>query len=224
MSGKYTFSTRDYPTPRAIFAVLGDFSGRMIAYPDLDTETRVNELIDHNELAVADVAGDLLLFLRNPASAIDLVSVADESDSSAASRGIEFDRRVSFLGAEVAPAVEQGLGLPFTTRWSWRAPTDRLYLVQWLVLDASGKPVRSQMRYLGYLLTRTPTRENYLLPIPESLSPRPLHARDATGMAAAGSDRSAGTDDPGSRARGGRPNRRVRRHRAVTAKGSQPVR
>jgi uncharacterized membrane protein len=169
VSGRYTYSSREYPTPSGVVAVIGDLAGRLIAYPDSGTEQRMNDLITNNRLVPVAVAGDLVLWLPESKAAIELFPTV--ADTTGAPGRILFDRRVWFLGVERPDNVRAGDMLRVTTKWSWLEPSDRLYLMQWWLLDAHGRPAFSHLRYLGYLIHSTPERESEWLPIPSSLAP-----------------------------------------------------
>jgi hypothetical protein len=92
--------------------------------------------------------------------------------------GVIFDRQIWFRGSEVEQySVPAGGVLPFATYWNLRRgeTVDRMFITQWLLLDANGTPVLSHLRYLGYLVSihyqwfgRT-MREEYRWQIPASL-------------------------------------------------------
>ncbi|MGH7730746.1 MAG: DUF2079 domain-containing protein [Candidatus Eiseniibacteriota bacterium] len=177
MSGTYTYSSRPYPLPEGITAVIVNQGGeRLLPAVDSGTGRRLRRLIEANDVAPVESAGDLVLYLRDPPAPIPLCVPSPEGIPPAP--GIVYDRQLELLGAEVPDSAIAGDRLRFITRWRRVAPVDRLFMTQWMLIDAAGTPALSRLRYLGYLENPpgdwpegAPMREEYRLPIPGSLPP-----------------------------------------------------
>ena len=178
LGGRYTFSTRPYEVPRGVTAVIADLGeGSLFKHVDRGTRGRWRELLGANGLAPADGADDLLIFLRAPRETLDLVTPA--APAAPRPRPVVYDGQVAFTAGEVAPApVAPGGTVALRTYWRRVAPADRFYLVEMLVVDSQGRPVRQLWRYLGYTLdpvqdwpAGVDMRESYRLVVPLGLPP-----------------------------------------------------
>jgi hypothetical protein len=177
-TGYYTFSTQPYPTPTGVGAMLADVGDHRLAnYVKPDTPIHLRDLIDRNRLRPVDSAGDLVLFLREPADTVELVRAG--APPAAVARQIVYEQQLAFVGSAL-PETTVALGgrLEIQTHWRRVAPVDRQYLMQLVVRDEGGNTVFSLTRYLGYLVypvttwpADTTVRETYRMVIPSSLRP-----------------------------------------------------
>jgi len=178
VGGTHTFSTRPYPVPDGVTALIADVSHvRIRPYANLATAERLRDLIGRNRLGMVAAAGDLMLFLRDAPDSVRLWEVGEAPIPHP--QRVIFDRQLAFLGsgyptAEVAPG---GL-LPVRTSWRKVAPTDSLYVLQLTAYDAAGRGAFSQMRYLGYMLhpagtwpDTTMVTETWRMVIPDDAKP-----------------------------------------------------
>jgi uncharacterized membrane protein len=209
VSGRYTFSSRMFPTPTGVAAMIADFgNARLAIYADSWTGTRLRAVVSANRLAPVEADGDLVLYLRDAAPGVTLVAPARCESSSAAP---VFDRQLAFLGARLAVAsVAAGGRLEFSTCWRRVAPADRQYLTEWLILDRTGRTVASRVRYLGYMIDppadwppAQAMEERYTLPLPPSLTPGRYRLAMAVGGERGGHALPAEASDPAIAAAGG---------------------
>ncbi len=152
VGGTHTFSTRPYPVPHDVSALIADVSHvRLRPYGNADTGARLAELIERNRLGLVAAAGDLLLFLRDGPDTVSLWRAGERPV--ARPQRVVFDRRLAFLGSGYpdSTVVPGGL-LPVLTSWRKVAPTDSLYVLQFTAYDAAERAAFSTMRYLGYML------------------------------------------------------------------------
>lgn len=210
LTGRYTFSERAFPTPAGVVALIADWSeDRLVAYPDSGTAGRLRDLVERNRLAPAEAVGDLVLYLREPATRVTLV--ARGSCGSGARAPIAFDHQLEFLGAGVPEStLVAGDRLRFGTCWRAVAPIDALFLTEWLLLDADGRLVFSRIRHLGFMIAPPstwapgePMVELYDLPLPGSLAPGRYTLAMRVGARRAGRSALAIANDPAVAARDG---------------------
>jgi uncharacterized membrane protein len=177
-TGYYTFSSRPYPTPTGVVAMLADVGDQRLAnYVKPDTPLRLRDLADRNHLRPVDAAGDMLLFLREPADTVELVHVG--AAAAPVARRVVYDHQLAFTGFAMPDSiVAPGALLPLETFWRRVAPTDREFVTQLVVKNAEGKAVFSLARHLGYLLypaaawpPDTTVRETYRMVIPSAIRP-----------------------------------------------------
>jgi uncharacterized membrane protein len=177
-TGYYTFSSQPYPTPTGVVAMLADVGDpRLATYVKPSTPLRLRELADRNRLRPLDAAGDLLLFVREPADTVELVHVG--AAAAPVARRVVYDQQLEFTGfAMPESTVAAGALLPLVTFWRRVAAADRQFVMQLLVRDAGGKVVFGLSRHLGYLLypaatwpPDTTVREAYRLVIPSAFRP-----------------------------------------------------
>jgi len=157
VSGKYTYSTRDYPIPSGITAVLGDFAqDRLLPYVTIDsTATRLQHLLGSNRLAPAEIAGDLMLFLHDAGAAPPPVErlAVEPSPGAVLDLPMIFDHVLVLEGWLVPDdGVVPGGLLVFATTWRRLSELDRIYMTQWVLLDASGGAALDHVRDLGGLI------------------------------------------------------------------------
>jgi hypothetical protein len=209
VSGVHTFSTRPYPVPEGIEAVIADMSHtRLRPFADSASSHRMRELVARNGLRLVDARGDLLLWRRAPADSVELFR--------AGRFGVEglhrvvYDGQIAFLGGGATSRVaEPGGLLPIETYWRRVAPTDSLFLTQLVVVDARGRTVEDYMRYLGYLLhparewpETTTVRETYRMVLPDDLPPGSYALGMRVGRRKDLGQTVAEPDDPAVRAQG----------------------
>jgi len=178
VSGRYTFSSRRFPIPDGVVALIADFASAPLAiYPDLGTGARLRELIARNRLRPVARSGDRMLWLRDGSPAIDWLGAGGCENAPA--RPPVFDGQLAWLGVSLpTTAVAPGGTLDFATCWSRTATADRLFLTEWLVLDAAGAVRVDRMRPLGRLVLPpsdwppgVAMRERASLEIPTDLPP-----------------------------------------------------
>jgi hypothetical protein len=177
LSGRHTFSTRLYPVPDGVEAVLVDV-GRERGFTLVNdgTSDRWQELLRKNGLVPVDVASDLMLFLRDAEFTLPLVT----RDAPPGTDGlVSFVEGVDFLAARIEPGpVTAGAPVRFSTWWR-RTGTPTLFLMtQFVVIDASGAIVDDRVRFLGYTVAPpqawergAPMREAYRLMLPPGVAP-----------------------------------------------------
>lgn len=200
-SGRYTFSTRPYPTPRGVSALLFDpSSSRLIARLEPGTASRLRRLVSANGLGWAEQEGDLVLLARGARGKLSPLRFAQPPLSAPAE--LEFDARLFYLGADrLDVRASAGESVTVHTRWRCDAAVDRDYLAVFEWRDATGATRERYVRPLGFLVLgprvwpfATPVTEHYALRVPGGLAPGryALGLRlawkkgDATGFAAAG--------------------------------------
>ncbi|MGH7731294.1 MAG: DUF2079 domain-containing protein [Candidatus Eiseniibacteriota bacterium] len=152
VGGTHTFSTRPYPVPDDVTALIADVSHvRLRPYGNRTTGARFRELVERNRLGLVGAAGDLLLYLRDAPDSVRIWQVGEAPVAHPCR--VVFDRQLAYLGDEyLAPTVEPGGLFPVRTFWRKVAPTDSLYIVQLTAYDAFKKPAFSTMHYVGYML------------------------------------------------------------------------
>ncbi|MBI1795506.1 MAG: DUF2079 domain-containing protein [Candidatus Eisenbacteria bacterium] len=177
-AGYFTFSDRPYPVPEGIDAFIGDLGdARLTTYIRASTALRMRRLMEINRLRPVDAAGDLLLFERDARDTVDLFTVDPPPPRHQAS--ITYDGQIALAGwsLQIPPAAPGGL-LEIGTCWRRVETVDRQFMIQLVVMDASGHIVFGLFRHLGYLFypaSEWPrdriVRETYRLPIPADLPP-----------------------------------------------------
>jgi hypothetical protein len=177
-TGFYTFSTKAYPMPTGIHAMLADVGDPMLAkYVKRDTPARLRELAEKNHLHPTDAAGDLLLFTRSAGDTVDLITIP--APAPPVVRQANFDGEVVLEGFSLPrPSVDRNGVIPIETYWRRIGASPHLFLVQFLLTDAKGAPAFSTIRHLGYLIyppytwpAEVPVRETYRLIVPDYISP-----------------------------------------------------
>ena len=174
-TGYYTYSTRPYPVPTGIVALLADVGEP--AYVVLDTPRRLRDLVARNDLRPVDAAGDLLLFLRAATDTVELVRVGVPPPATV--RTVTYDQQLALDGFSLPESsVAVGGLLPLETHWRRVAEADRLYMTQLMLQNAEGSVVFSVLRHLGYLVypvaewpAGAPVRETHRMVIPSTVRP-----------------------------------------------------
>jgi uncharacterized membrane protein len=179
--GFYTFSTRSYPMPGGIGALIADFGdARLAPYAKPGTPGRLRELVATNDLHPVDAAGDMVLFLRARTDTVELFRAGiPESGIVSFPRKVTWDRQLALAGFSLPEStVAAGSPLKVETFWRRVAPADRQFMIQFLLRDEEGRTVFSVVRHLGYLLypirewpADSAVRETYRLVIPPHLRP-----------------------------------------------------
>lgn len=178
VGGTHTFSTRPFPVPDDVTALIADVGHvRLRPYGDRTTDDRFNGMIERNRLGLVGAAGDLLLFLRDAPDSVRLWQVGE---APVANRyRVTFDRQLAYLGDEyLASTVAPGGLMPIRTFWRKVAPTDSLYVLQFTAYDSAEKAAFSYMRYLGYMMhpagewpDTTMVAETWRMVIPDDAKP-----------------------------------------------------
>lgn len=171
--GHYTFSTKPFPVPAGIAAMLTALGNQYLP----DAAVRERQLIGANHLEPVDAAGDLVLYLQSPGDTLDLLASGALTPSIEAH--VVYDSLLRFMGCDVAePRVRPGEVLTLRTYWSRVAPADKVYLTRLWLYDAQGRSVYYKTRYLGYGVftadqwtTGRTVRETYRLVVPGELDP-----------------------------------------------------
>ncbi len=177
-TGLYTYSTQPYPVPAGVAAMIADLGDERLAlYVRPGTPLRLRELVDRNHLRPVDAAGDLVLFLREPADTVELLRAG--TPPAPVTRRVVYDRQLACTGFALPEStVTVGGVLPVETYWRRVAPADRHFVMQLVLKDAAGRVVFSRSRHLGYLLypaaewpADTTVRETYRLVVPGHVRP-----------------------------------------------------
>ena len=178
VGGFHTFSTKPYPMLDDVTGLIADVGhSRLRPYADPGTGARCRELLRRNHLGLVDVAGDLMLYLREAPDSVELWREGETAVPRP--HRIVFDRQLAYLGDEyLSTTAAPGGLLPLRTFWRKVAPTDSLYVLQLTAYDAFGKSAFATMRYLGYMLhpagdwpDTTMVRETYRMVIPDDAKP-----------------------------------------------------
>ena len=203
VTGVYTFSERPFPIPDSVTAIVADASAaRLLPLADLGTGGRLRELVRRNRLVLAEVVGDLMLYLREPGAGETPTAPAGPSGTSAPR--VVFDGQLAFLGAALASRAVPADGvLEFETRWRRAGTIDRLYITEWLVIDAAGG-IRIQRQHpLGYMIEPpgdwppgTDFRESFRLPLWRGARPGSYGLAMRVGSQSHGHAALARADDP----------------------------
>ena len=176
--GYYTYSTRPYPIPEGIAAMLVDVGDtRLAAYVGPGTSGRLRDLVARNDLRPVETAGDLLLFMRAAADTAELVRVGVEPP--AGGPVVSYERQIAYAGSALPEStVAVGGALPVETWWRRVADVDRMYMLQLLLRDDTGETKYSVVRHLGYLVypvsswpADTTVRETYRMVVPTNVRP-----------------------------------------------------
>lgn len=171
--GTYTFSTRDYPIPDSISALLVDpVESRLRAYVEAKTGGRLRELAVRNQLTFAATAGDLMLLTNSGTDSLRPLRVDDVPPELPATVG--FDGALQFLGADrIAARGAAGDRVPLRTAWRRLRATDRSYVQVFALIDSQGQAVHRYIRNLGFVLHGTetwpegvPVTERYTMLVP----------------------------------------------------------
>ena len=174
--GTYTFSTRAYPMPDSISALLVDpAESRLRAYVEAATGDRLRELAVKNQLTFAATAGDLMLLTRSGTDSLRPLRIDDDPPELPAT--VTFDGALQFLGADsVAARGSAGDRVPLRTAWRRLRATDRAYVMVLALIDSKGQAVHRHIRNLGYVLHGTetwpegvPVTERYAMLVPAAV-------------------------------------------------------
>jgi uncharacterized membrane protein len=183
--GTYHLSGKPYPPPDDVAAVAMDASdplylGFTFARPE--GSTRLRQFLEANRLAAVESAGDVVLFLREPAQSIRLCETGDFTPDNR--RALAFGGRLMFLGWDrLRATAAPGGRLPVVTCWKRTALVDRLYFTQFVLLDEYGRDAyeegtRILCRPIGYTFypahdwpAGAVVRERYNLVIPANVTP-----------------------------------------------------
>ena len=149
-SGQYTFSSRPYPVPSGIVAMLADMGGaNTLAYQGPESGERLRELLGVNHLRPVDAAGDLVLFLGEARDTVELIST--EAPSPAVALDLAVDSLLACAGFDsLAATVRPGGEVEFRTWWRNFGDAKRLYLMDLSLFDEHGALQYRRTRPLGY--------------------------------------------------------------------------
>ncbi|MEO5617814.1 MAG: DUF2079 domain-containing protein [Candidatus Eisenbacteria bacterium] len=210
LSGTYNFSSRPYPTPSGVTAMIVDGSMSGTWHATLASHEWLQELVSANRLSPALAAGDLLLLTRDSRAPVEIAGPAPAD--SAGEHPIRFDGVLDFLGGE--PSLQRsrpGDLVSFRTRWRRVGEADRIYLTAVSLEDGGGRRVTLPLRNLGGVLfpfhswpLGTVVRDPLRLVLPSDLLPGRYRVDLNVGWRR-GSDNSgaAATDDPRVGSQGG---------------------
>lgn len=177
LSGTYTFSSRPYPVPSGVTAVIADVaSPNVLARTGEGTTGRLLTLLAENRLVPAAAEGDVVRFERAPAETVALVAPGSCAGEQAP---IVFDGQLAFLGAALADSVSSPGGtLRIATCWQRLAHSDRFHGMELTLADAGGNVRQTRRRDLGYLVAApftwpalVPMREHYGMLLDTDLPP-----------------------------------------------------
>lgn len=152
VSGVYTYSTKPYPMPPRVDALVADVaSGPLQRFVDARTGERIRALVRGHGLALVDAAGDNLCFRAGAPDTLRLLRF--DAPPAAAERAITFDGALRFAGDDLAagPVAPGGL-LTLRTTWRRMAPTGTSYWMQLAAYDERGHAAFARTRPLGYLV------------------------------------------------------------------------
>ena len=152
VTGHYTASTKPFPVPEGVTALIADDDLQTLApLVDPGTGPRLRELIARNDLVPAGLAGSQMLYLRR-APGVDSVEMWAEGAFEIARPQVHtYDGRLDFLGSEIVrPALAAGERAPLRTYWRRNEPVGRIYILNFLLLDARGAPASDATVFLGY--------------------------------------------------------------------------
>ena len=148
--GHYTVSELPYPAPSGVVALIGDMgSPATLGFLRAGAGARVREALVRNRLTMAAAAGDLVLFLRQPAETVPWVSLATSAPQVRATA--VYDSSLGLVGFDRADTtVEAGSQLNVCTYWRRVAPVDRIFLMRLALVDVRGRVAFDHPRPLGY--------------------------------------------------------------------------
>jgi len=177
LRGTYTFSTRPYPVPHDVAAVIANTSGRMLALSIGEhSGERFRALLAANDLHPAAASGEAVLWTRGPRDTVELVGAG-----SAAAIGppLGAGRGLALTGLDSLPAqVVAGQPLSFRVAWRRIGPLEAVPPMRLQLIDARGRTVASQAHVPGYGVflphewpEQADVREALRLVLPDDLAP-----------------------------------------------------
>ena len=151
LSGRYTFSTREYPKPHDLSGVVADYgNARLLPYLDERSGARLRSLIDENGLQPVDAWGDLVLFARDTA-ATPIRLIGTPPSFRPAPKPVLYDHQLLFAGVEMLPpSTGDPRMFEFATYWVRDGDIDRQFLMQLVLADATHKVALQRVHPLGY--------------------------------------------------------------------------
>lgn len=176
MAGRYTFSSRPYPIPTGVSALIADVgSTNIVAAVDPGTSGRLREFMRTNRLVPVAAAGDLILLVADGRDTVELIS--SRPCPPQAGGPVGFDREIAFLGGGLVDSIGRPGGLvELGTCWRRTGAANRQFSMRLRLLDATGRTALEHTRDLGYLFFPPPAwregvavREDYRLVLPEDL-------------------------------------------------------
>ncbi len=177
LGGTYTLSSRPFPTPQGVSAVVADLSeSNVLGAVSPASALRFLEMVRVNQLVPVAAYGDLILWLRGAGDSVDLVRPAAPAREPSP---IRFDRQLAFIDGALTDTLGQPGGtVGLSTYWQRTSAIDRFFQVRLDCVDRAGRSRASHDRDLGYVLwpphlwgiNRT-VRENYHLVLNGDLPP-----------------------------------------------------
>jgi len=148
VTGHYTASTRAYPPPVGVRALLVDFSAE-IPSMDFDAGRRLRAFLTDNGLRPVEAASGTVLMLADTADSLELYRVG--ARFSGERLDLVADDQLRFVGAErLDSAVARGGLLRVALYWQRVAPANRRYVAK-LVWTRDGRIVSDSRPWpLGY--------------------------------------------------------------------------
>lgn len=149
LRGTYTFSTRPYPLPHDIDAVIANTSGRMLTLSIGDgSGERFRALLAANDLHPSAASGEAVLWTRDAHDTVELIGPGSATPIPllmSAGRGL------TLAGCDSLPASVVA-GRPMTFRVTWRrvGPLESVPPMRLELIDTRGRTVASQTHVPGY--------------------------------------------------------------------------
>jgi len=210
MSGTYSYSTKPYPSPTRVAAVIGDFANSGIVEefsPRFGPAWR--GFLARNHLVPVASVNDEVLMLAGAPDSIELCAPALAPPALA--HVARFDDQLEFVGCDPPPAgARRGGTLELRTYWRRPGGIDREFLTEIAIIDEDGDAVVQRLRPLGYTFAppeswpdSTVVRETYRLALPVDLLPGRFEVVVRPWSRRYGDASPAATDDAAARAQNG---------------------
>jgi uncharacterized membrane protein len=148
--GRYTFSTRPYPVPRDIVALIGDTSDRtLLGALNAGSGQRMQALCALNDLHPAFARGEALLWTRGARDTVELRTPGRPAITR--EPPVLLDQSLALIGWDPLPEAARA-GETLTLRLGWKrvAPMRRLFPIRLELLDREGASICTQLHSLGY--------------------------------------------------------------------------
>jgi len=211
LMGRYTFSSRPYPVPRDIVALIGDTSDRtLLGALNATSGERMQALCAVNDLHPTAALGEAVLWTRGGRDTVELRTPG--RPAIARDPPVRLDGSLALLGWDPLPeTVRAGETLQLRLGWKRVASVRRLFPIRFELIDARGVAICSQLHSIGYSVwpthewpADTSLMETVRIVLPEGLPAATATltlAVQATGGAAGGARL---VDDPANPAGDGR--------------------
>jgi hypothetical protein len=176
LAGTYTYSSRPYPVPEKVSAIVGDLCG-MIPHFRFDSGRRVRDIIARSNLKPADAAGGIVLMLPGATDPVELWRVGVQWTDP--TLDLIADDQLRLLGARsLDSVVVAGNVARIEACWQRVAVPNRNYLSQAWLIEHGRVGAYGRARPLAYGMfpaTDWPAdslvSEYYHLLIPDDLAP-----------------------------------------------------